>query len=241
MMPAFQTFIDRLSEAPNGDALGKAMQTFADELGFSKFTYLGFRRPGPQLPVYVTTYPMEWVYHYAGRRYQEIDPVVLQARQSMLPFIWNDRSAGAQASREQRYFFGEAAEFGIRSGLTVPIHDSQAGLATVTFVSGERPSRLQQQARQHQNALHLAAIYFHAHARRKLDDPLELDRPQLSPREVACLQWVVRGKSTWDIAEILSISRRTVVFHIENAKRKLNAVTLPQAVAIALYNKLIEF
>ncbi len=241
MLPAFQTFIDRLAEAGDGDGLGRAMQAFAGELGFSKFTYLGFRRPGPQLPVYVTTYPMEWVYHYAGRRYQEIDPVVLQARQNMLPFAWNDQAAGPHASREQRQFFGEASEFDIKAGLTVPIHDSQAGLATVTFISDEKVGPFARQIHQHQNALHLAAIYFHAHARQKLEDPLELERPQLSPREVACLQWVVRGKSTWDIAEILSISRRTVVFHIENAKRKLNAVTLPQAVASALYNKLIEF
>jgi len=241
MMPAFQTFIDRLTTAPNGDALGRAMQAFCGDLGFCKFTYLGFRRPGPQLPVYVTTYPTEWVYHYVGRRYQEIDPVVIKARQNMLPFAWDEHAAGLHASREQHRFFGEAAEFGIRAGLTVPIHDSQAGLATVTFVSDEKPTRIPRQLQHHRNALHLAAIYFHAHARQKLEDPLELERPHLSPREIACLQWVVRGKSTWDIAEILSISRRTVVFHVENAKRKLNAVTLPQAVAIALYNKLIEF
>jgi DNA-binding CsgD family transcriptional regulator len=93
----------------------------------------------------------------------------------------------------------------------------------------------------HRQLLHLASIYFHVHAGQKLDDATEIDHPRLSPREVACLQWVVRGKSMWEIGEILSISRRTVVFHIENAKRKLDAVTLPQAVALALQRRLIEF
>jgi LuxR family transcriptional activator of conjugal transfer of Ti plasmids len=69
---------------------------------------------------------------------------------------------------------------------------------------------------------------------------VELERPHLTPREVSCLQWLVLGKTMWDISEILGISRRTVVFHLENAKYKLNAVTLPQAVACALARRLIE-
>ena len=67
------------------------------------------------------------------------------------------------------------------------------------------------------------------------------ERPHLSPREITCLQWIARGKTAWEIGEILSISRRTVVFHLENAKRKLDAVSLPQAVATALQDRLIEF
>lgn len=241
MTVVFQAFIDRLAAAAGSDDLNKAMTRFADGLGVTRFTYLGFRRPGPHMPVYLTTYPMDWVYRYASRRYQEIDPVVVLARRSMLPFFWDDQMLGTDASREQRTFFGEAADFGIRCGLTVPIHDTQGELAAVSFISGRKPVEMKRDFDAHRDVLHLASIYFHVHVRQKLEDAVEFDQPHLSPRESACLQWVVRGKSTWDIAEILSISRRTVVFHIENAKRKLRAVTLPQAVATALYHKLIEF
>lgn len=241
MTVAFQTLIDRLQGSSDPSGLSNAMSDFVSALGMTKFTYLGFRRPGPQLPVYVTTYPMEWVHHYTSRRYQDIDPVVTRARNGLLPFFWDERTAGQRASAEQQRFFGEASEFGIKCGLTVPIHDSQAGLATMTFISDRQLERLQHDTKEHCDALHLASIYFHVHARQKLEDTIEFERPHLSPREIDCLQWVVRGKSMWDIGEILSISRRTVVFHLENAKRKLNAVTLPQAVAIALHNQLIEF
>jgi DNA-binding CsgD family transcriptional regulator len=94
--------------------------------------------------------------------------------------------------------------------------------------------------RQHQSTVHIAALYFHVHARRKLESRVEIGRLHLSPREISCLQWLAFGKTMWDIGEILGISRRTVVFHLENARFKLNAVTLPQAVAHALARRLIE-
>ncbi len=93
----------------------------------------------------------------------------------------------------------------------------------------------------HRHLLDLVAIYFHAHIRRKLEATIDLDRPRLSPREIACLQWTARGKGSWDISEILGISRRTVVFHLENAKRKPDSITLPQAVAAALERGFIDY
>jgi DNA-binding CsgD family transcriptional regulator len=241
MSVVFQTLIDRLQGAHEKGAFSAAMSSFADSIGLTRFAYLGFRQPPPHLPVFVTTYPTEWVNHYQSRRYQDIDPVVVSARTSPLPFFWSEQSLGNRASKEQRRFFGEATEFGIKCGLTVPIHDSQTGMATVTFISDRNPTLLRRDVEAHRQLLHLASIYFHVHAGQKLDAAAKIDQPRLSPREVACLQWVVRGKSMWEIGEILSISRRTVVFHLENAKRKLDAVTLPQAVALALQKRLIEF
>jgi LuxR family transcriptional activator of conjugal transfer of Ti plasmids len=238
MTQAFQSFIDRLGEARDGDDLTKAVTRFAGAMGLTKFTYLGFYRPRP---IYLTTYPTEWVYRYASKHYHEIDPVVIRARGAMLPFFWNGVSPGADTSRDQRTMFGEATELGIRCGLTVPIHDSQGEAGALSFASDAKPEEMRLEIEAHRDILHLASIYLHVYAREKLADATASDHPRLSPRETACLQWVMRGKSTWDIGEILAISRRTVVFHIENAKRKLSAVTLPQAVANALYHKLIEF
>jgi LuxR family transcriptional activator of conjugal transfer of Ti plasmids len=238
MTLVFQSLIDRLAGAKDGSDLTAAVTRFAGTLGLTKFTYLGFYRPRP---VYLTTYPTEWVYRYASKRYHEIDPVVVQARGSMLPFFWDGLSPSVDTSREQRTMFGEASEVGIHCGLTVPIHDSQGELATLSFASDGKPEEMRAEVDAHRDVLHLASIYLHVYAREKLADATAFEHPRLSPREVACLQWVIRGKSTWDIGEILSISRRTVVFHLENAKRKLRAVTLPQAVATALYHKLIEY
>jgi DNA-binding NarL/FixJ family response regulator len=62
----------------------------------------------------------------------------------------------------------------------------------------------------------------------------------LNEREVECLTWSARGKTSPEIAAILSLSKRTVNFHIENACRKLNVATRTEAVARAASGRLIE-
>jgi len=51
-------------------------------------------------------------------------------------------------------------------------------------------------------------------------EPLEPAVPdQLSAREQSCLSWTARGKSSWEIGRILSISENTVIYHIKNAMK----------------------
>ncbi len=50
----------------------------------------------------------------------------------------------------------------------------------------------------------------------------------LSAKEVACLSYLIQGKSAEEIAIILSRSRRTIETHIESAKRKLNCHKIAQ-------------
>ena len=51
----------------------------------------------------------------------------------------------------------------------------------------------------------------------------------LTEREIEALAWSARGKSSTDIAVLMSVSERTVNFHITNAMRKLGVATRIQA------------
>ena len=46
--------------------------------------------------------------------------------------------------------------------------------------------------------------------------------------------WSAEGKTAWEISQILHISERTVVFHLQNASEKLGVVNRQQAVAHAI-------
>lgn len=61
----------------------------------------------------------------------------------------------------------------------------------------------------------------------------------LSERERECLLWVSVGKTAWETAMILELSRRTVEFHLANAVRKLHAANKVHAAAIAIRNGLL--
>jgi LuxR family quorum-sensing system transcriptional regulator CciR len=62
----------------------------------------------------------------------------------------------------------------------------------------------------------------------------------LSDREKECLGWAAAGKSSWDIAVILSISENTVNFHVKNAMKKLGATRRTLAVVKAINLGLID-
>lgn len=62
----------------------------------------------------------------------------------------------------------------------------------------------------------------------------------LNDREVETLTWAARGKTSAEIAQILHLSKRTVDFHIDNARTKLGATTRIEAAIKAVSGRLIE-
>jgi DNA-binding NarL/FixJ family response regulator len=62
----------------------------------------------------------------------------------------------------------------------------------------------------------------------------------LNDREIETLTWVARGKTSTQIAEMLGLAKRTVDFHLDNARTKLGAATRTEAVVKAAFGRLIE-
>jgi DNA-binding response OmpR family regulator len=63
---------------------------------------------------------------------------------------------------------------------------------------------------------------------------------ELNDREVEVLTWVARGKTSVEIAQIIGLTKRTIDFHIDNARGKLGAATRSEAAAKAATARLIE-
>ncbi len=57
---------------------------------------------------------------------------------------------------------------------------------------------------------------------------------ELTQRERECLMWVSLGKTAVETGEIITKSRRTVEFHLNNAVRKLGAANKIHAAALAI-------
>jgi DNA-binding response OmpR family regulator len=62
----------------------------------------------------------------------------------------------------------------------------------------------------------------------------------LGERELETLTWAARGKTFAEIGQILGLSRRTIEFHLDNARRKLGVPTRTQALIKAATGHLIE-
>jgi LuxR family transcriptional activator of conjugal transfer of Ti plasmids len=237
----FEQFVQNLSMHDSTPKIERLLRRTLDQYGFSCFAYLSFAPRGDDDDTLVmTTYPSSWVEQYCANRYDRIDPVIARSITTTLPFAWSGDRFDTELTNKQKWLLEEAREFGIRHGVTIPIHDRQGKVATLTLAACDSRSAFDARVEQYRHQLHLIAIYLHAQLRNVTPPHISPLRPCLTQRERSCLQWAARGKSALDTAEIISVSRRTVVFHTENAKRKLGVATVQQAVAKGLMYDIIS-
>jgi DNA-binding response OmpR family regulator len=62
----------------------------------------------------------------------------------------------------------------------------------------------------------------------------------LNDRESEILTWAARGKTSAEIAPILGLAKRTIDFHLDNARAKLGARTRTEAVVKAAIGRFIK-
>ncbi|MES2255543.1 MAG: autoinducer binding domain-containing protein [Pseudomonadota bacterium] len=236
----FQTFVDRLNDARDPEDLRNAMADAAAAFELQCFAYLSMPRDGRAAAALISTYPALWTERYLNEHYERLDPVIVRAHDRTEPFVWGLEADGPVMTQAQVQLFDEAAMFGIRCGFTIPIRDGRGPIAAVTFASDQRHKDFQKTIRANQRVLQLMSICLHSHARRKFYCEPHVNGTRLSPRELECLHWAAAGKSAWAIGQILRISRRTVAYHLDNARSKLGVQSLRQAIAIlATYRKSI--
>ncbi|AYG64304.1 LuxR family transcriptional regulator (plasmid) [Rhizobium jaguaris] len=174
-------------------------------------------------------YPDQWQAHYFKMGYDKIDPINRTCRKRADAFRWSEVYNDGLTTEDERRVFDEAATFGLRSGISIPLHGPKGSFAVTSFAQGgEFQNRTV-------TYLQLAALHFHLRAARLVNSSGMEEIADLSPREKECILWTARGKSSWEIGRILGISLNTANFHIKNAMRKLD-VTSRTAAAIKAVN-----
>jgi LuxR family quorum sensing-dependent transcriptional regulator len=66
------------------------------------------------------------------------------------------------------------------------------------------------------------------------------DSLHITPREMEVLKWVADGKTAWEMSTIIGLSEHTIRNHIENARKKFDAMNTAHMVALAFRGKVIE-
>lgn len=236
---SFDEFTDAIQTAENEAGFSKVAGRFAERLGFRWFAYLN---PSADAPSIIASYPRAWTSHYVESGYQLIDPVIRRARRERHAFPWSGRSAGFVRTARERRFFGEAATFGVHAGLTVPVSAGYGRTAAFTLAGDDSATATDEAGQELNEVAYTAAVYFHAYAATRLHRrPAPEGVVQvLGQRERQCLTWTARGKTAADIAILIGISRRTVVFHLENARIKLGCSSIAQCVAEAMRRGLLS-
>ncbi len=225
-------FVERLRRLTGYDAISREIRTSLEWFGLTHVTAWSMPVPGrsPDDCVLLNSRPADYLAHYARNNHVLRDPVVTEIRRTPGPFSWRDVRARRNLSRAEIAIMDEARDFDADDGLMVPIF-TPSGSVMMFSPCGRQPD-LSPPARA---AVEIIGICSFQALDRAREEQTEGTAPApLTPREREIMRWVAAGRSDDDIAAILSITTRTVTWHVENAKRKLDAFRRPHAVFQAL-------
>ncbi len=237
MLPAGYTTV---LGAQNRDEFRDAVVRFTRDLGFETVSAMTVIDHGLGNSEFIrvdntpATFNEIYVDPALGRR----DPVMQHLKRHSVPIIWDQSTYIAGGAID---LWEHQSHFGFNTGIAMALHLPEGR----HFLLGvDRDQRLPTDVVQLQRMvadLQLFAVHAQDAALRLLLPQAEQpERPALTPREIEALSWTMEGKTAWEVGQILGISERTAVLHVNNAMHKLGCVNKHQAVLKALRLGLIH-
>ncbi|CAN5416877.1 LuxR family transcriptional regulator [soil metagenome] len=228
-------FVERLEDYTTAPTAMNAIEDAFRAFGFETVIITGLPNPDQQFAkmVLAKRWPPGWFELYTAENYDRHDPVARHCRRTVSPFEWSEAPFDAEAEPRAAEVMRRAADFRMSRGFLIPIH----GLAGYDAAISLGGCDIDLNAR-NKPALHLMAMYGFERIRR-LTTPSQGTQHRLTRREREALTWTAKGKSAWEIGEILNITQRTAEEHIATASRRLGAANKTHAVAIAIRDKMI--
>ena len=180
-----------------------------------------------------SNYAPHWRQIYDSEKLHYVDPTVAHCLKSTLPLIWEPSIFKSAAERQ---FYEEACGYGLRSGITYPIHGPEGEFGVISFVRDLNSGKeFMRDLRQTLPDLALIRDFVFESSLKFIPARASAQREvRLTNRELECLQWAMAGKSSWEISRILNRSEATINFHIANIKQKFEVGSRQQAIIKAI-------
>jgi len=153
---------------------------------------------------------------YLENQWELIDPVFHHIHCIKGPVMWADLCRRPHLNRRQRTFLEDCRDLGVHSGITFPLHGPGSDVDLISLsLRDEKQIELKRLPLVHALTVQYWLRFSELHGESVAFDP------KLTFKEVECLSWCKEGKTNWEIGEIMSISEKTVEFHVTNTIRKL--------------------
>jgi LuxR family quorum-sensing transcriptional regulator LasR len=180
-----------------------------------------------------SNYSRDWRVQYDTQKLYYVDPTVSHCLASSIPIVWEPETFIA---KDQGALYEEASQFGIRSGITFPIHGRSGEVGLISFAADVMPGEQFNDRLIHYLAdLSLVRDYaFESSLKHIKAKNVAEPVPHLTKRELEVIKWVMAGKSSWEISRITDCAEATVNFHISNIRQKFNVNTRQQALVKAI-------
>ncbi len=231
------SFITKVDGAASPDAISETVLSAVRPLGFTRVFAGIIPMPGMSMQQQVANvvlhrWPEQWSQRYFSQGYLFDDPTIERVTSSTAPFLWSELEEACRDRPSAKRVMGEAREFQLGFGFTVPMLtlDGQSAGFSIASDRGELPPYLR-------GRLQLIAMYAFGRALALAAAPPPI---KLTPREADVLQWIAEGKSDWEISKILHVSEHLVDKMARQIRVKFRATNRTQAVAQALRHRIIR-
>lgn len=177
----------------------------------------------------INNFPRSWNSQYDEQKYIEIDPVIAHCKHSMLPIVWSP-----EVFLEAPQIWEALQQQGLQYGWSQSFHHEESGLCIILSLARPYCSISSMELYEHYGYMFYVTSHLSELFARTLPAQPEQDRkPRLTAREIEVLKLSAGGKTAYECAIILSLSERTVSYHIHNVIEKLKVCNKLSAVIAA--------
>lgn len=239
MFNRVDAFVRDVRDLKTDEELAGALGEISCDLGFRYFAlthHADVRKSSDTIRIH--NYPPGWEQWFDEHGLGPADPVHRASHMTSVGFSWSNLGEMIPLTAGDRLVLERARKEGIGDGFTVPANVPGETHGSVSFAvdTGTRldPARLPL-------AQLVGAFAFEAARRiRRLRDPAS-PLPRLTDRQRECVMWAARGKSDWEIAQILGVSHETVIMHLKQARERYGVAKRTLLAVHALFDGTIAF
>jgi LuxR family transcriptional regulator, quorum-sensing system regulator BjaR1 len=183
----------------------------------------------------ITNWPSDLLTEFDQVALLSGSPVLAHLRRSSIPLRFDiDDIALQRDPRSGEVSKALFSRFRMNRGAYFPVHDATGARGAISFIGDREPFTASEM---------IELCFLAVHVFNRLAEIREMDSrnsDMLTERELDCLNWTAAGKTSVEIAEILTLSEHTINHYLNRATKKLDAVNRTQAVAKALRLGLIK-
>jgi DNA-binding CsgD family transcriptional regulator len=229
-------FIETFNQTNTEVELNHALMVFAQAMGFNQYRFAlmvpqSLTRPKA---IIFSRCNEAWVNRYGKENMLSRDPVIYLAMQRLLPIYWQDLHLEPILPDGALALMAEAKACGLHDGVSFPFRGAGGESGILSFITEDDGLDIKMVS----PILRWVTDYIFNAGIRVVSSTERT--PALSAREVECLFWASEGKTAEEMGEILSLSARTVNYHIREAVQKTNSVNRYQAIAKAAMGGLLR-
>lgn len=227
----FLTYVENLYTSETVEEKFKQLEVFTESLGFEGVLYTfipslyGDKTVPDFVPVYMTSrhFNQGYLEHYAAAEFSRSDPfiaAVVNGEKASIDW-WGRHQFTPYKGSALEVIRVAKEDYGVRNGVTIPLHSSDKGIAGATLITGDEGEVFTALKYERLAEAEVACRIFHDHLSSNLEWHLPFLYPlasQMNSTEQKVLKFILDGGAVKQLPDI-NVSERygyNVMRHIRN-------------------------